>query len=253
MNGKMNSEPGRVPEELVNQFFDRELDEGSRDKFFGMLRGDLARCQEVARTQRIVAMLREPIPAPDLTSRILDRVEERRGFLPLRLRRVVTIGRLIAAACVLVAVLGVALLNRSHPGLFRLTAAPQPLSNVIESGKAEAAAGAQHLGFVIVPDAPSEALAARKSPLGGLTPGRIAVRTPGSGPESRGLVLPSGAGLGHRFVAVPGGIVDRETSAVLMLGAGVSPEAIERFIESMREAGLKGAPRPDRSPATSGR
>ena len=42
---------GGIPEELVDRFFDRELDEGSREKFFGMLRGDLGRCAEVAKTQ----------------------------------------------------------------------------------------------------------------------------------------------------------------------------------------------------------
>lgn len=253
MNGNNGAASGRVPEELVDQFFDRELDEGSRDKFFGMLRGDLARCQEVARTQRIVAMLREPIQAPDLTGRILAQIDQRKGFLPPKLRRIVTGGRLVAAACLLVAALGVAMLNRSHPGLFRLTAAPQPLSNVIESGKAEAVAGAQQLGFVIVQPPVSDGVVARRSPLGGLAPGRIAVRTLGNSPESQELVLPLGSGLGGRFASVPGGIIDRETSAVLMLGSGMSPEAIERFLAGMLEGRSADLPRQDGLSATSGR
>jgi hypothetical protein len=253
MNGKKDTAAAQVPEELVNQFFDRELDEGSRERFFGMLRGDLARCQEVARTQRIIGMLREPIPAPDLTNRILGTIEERKGFLPIRLRRIVTAGRAVAAACVLVAFLGVALVYRSNPGFFRLTPAPQPLSRVIESGKAEASAGAQNLGLVIAQARPSETGVARAAPGRGLLPGRVSVRTLADAPGANELVLPLDRGMGIRFVSVPGGIVDRKTSAVLMLGAGMNPEAIERFVTSMLAERSEEAVRRGGLPTGSGR
>src|SRR5690606_27515213 len=91
-----NSQSGvydSIPRELVDAFFDRQLDEGSREKFFLMLRSDLRTCGKVARTQRMLSVLKEPIEAPDLTASIMGEVARRRGFLPDRLRRMVKAGR----------------------------------------------------------------------------------------------------------------------------------------------------------------
>ena len=175
--------PAPIPQELVDTFFDRELDEGSREKFFGMLRGDLSRCAEVARTQRMISMLREPVEAPDLTDRIMARVARRRGFLPERVRRMVTAGRLIAAACVLAAVLGLAAARRMAPDAFRLTPVPRPLSDVIASSKADAASGVQHMAAVVAIQIPGTTGDGRGAatrghrPMMALTPGRTSVRT----------------------------------------------------------------------------
>jgi hypothetical protein len=148
-NPKMKAESQRIPDELVDAFFDRELDEGSREKFFGMLRGDLSRCAEVARTQRMISVLREPVEGPDLTAAIMGQVSRRRGFLPERLRRMVKAGRLAAAACVLLALLGVAVVHRLAPEAVELTERPRPVTQVVTSGAQEATAGVQNLAEAV--------------------------------------------------------------------------------------------------------
>ncbi len=236
--------PERVPDELVDLFFDRALDEGSREKFFGMLRADLSRCAEVAKTQRIISMLREPIEAPDVTARVMERVASQRGFLSARVRRMVTTGRLIAAGLVLAAVLGLAVARRVAPEAFRLSPGPQPRSEVIASGKADAASGVQHMAAVVsiasAPEPRARGLAIT------LTPGKIGVRTLAHGGGA--LAVPSGAGGEARFVFVDGACVDRSTSARVSLGSWAPPQGgapcpgmLEEFIASMAQE-LSGAP-----------
>lgn len=227
----------RIPQELVDTFFDRELDEGSRERFFGMLRADLSRCAQVAKTQRMISMLREPIEGPDLTGRIMATVSRRRGFLPERVRRMVTTGRLAAAACVLLGVLGLAVARRMAPDALRLEPVSRPLSEVIESGKADAAEGVKHMAAVVAIHAPASSIAlsaGRARGFAGLTPGKTSVRTLPHGATAM-ISLPLGAGCEARFVFIDGACIDRSTSAKLALGSFATdgancPEAIEQFI-----------------------
>lgn len=139
----------RIPDELVDAFFDRELDEGSREKFFTMLRTDLHKCAKVARTQRIISALREPVESPDLTDSIMTEVGRRRGFLPERLRNMVKAGRLAAAACILVVFLGVALLHRYAPDTVSVVERPAPVSRVLSSGAQDASSGMQQISGAV--------------------------------------------------------------------------------------------------------
>jgi hypothetical protein len=237
VNTTPDKKPERVPDDLVNAFFDRALDEGSREKFFGMLRADLSRCAEVAKTQRMISMLREPVETPDLTDRIMMRVAAKRGFVPESLRRWVTRGRVAAAACVLLGVLGLAVAKRMSPDSFRLAPAERPLSSVIESGRADAASGVQQMAAAVTMRAAPSARAPR-GVLGPLTPGKTSVKTLAHGDGA--LALPSGAGDGARFVFEGGRCVDRHTLVSVPLGSfpvvgGACPDALEQFIRSMAE------------------
>jgi hypothetical protein len=144
--GKPGSQDNqRIPDELVDAFFDRRLDEGSREKFFQMLRGDVRRCAEVAQTQRVISALREPVEAPDLTASIMREVSVRRGFLSARLRGMVRAGRMAVAAGLLLALLGVALVHRMAPDAVALDPAPRPVSGVVSSSAEEAATRVQQI------------------------------------------------------------------------------------------------------------
>jgi hypothetical protein len=190
----------KIPQELVDRFFDRELDEGSRERFFGMLRADLSRCAEVAKTQRLISMLREPVEAPDLSGRILDRIGERRGFLPPALRRMVKGGRLAVAACLLFGILGFAVGRRYAPDFFRLTPEEQPVTQVIESGTSEAAA--VMVRPPVPPPRPAPAATPRPAPsFVRLEPGRTSVRVLPKPPGDDRLVVYQGSGGQQHFVA----------------------------------------------------
>lgn len=217
--------PERIPDELVDRFFDRELDEGSREKFFKMIRGDLSRCAEVAKTQRIVSMLREPVEAPDLTEAILGEVRRRRGFLPARLRRMVKAGRLAVAASLLLGILGIALANRYAPGVFRLTPRAAPISGVIKSSTSELA-GAVDSVKTRVPEAQRAAPASpgkSRQLVLRLTPGKTSVKLlPPASSEVMSLAQ-LGSGGDVRFVLVDGVCIDRGTSTAMAFGLLLPP------------------------------
>jgi hypothetical protein len=252
-----------VPQDLVDRLFDRELDEGSRETLFKLLRADLSRCAEVAKTQRMISALREPIEAPDLTDRIMARVGRRRAFLPERLRRMVTVGRLMAAACVLLCVLAVAIIQRSAPDALRLSRQDKPLTNVIESGRNDAVRNAGRLAGIVT-SRPPENAAPRRPVLGALTPGRTSVQVLPRQRETA-MAIPQGAGEEMRFVFSGGVCIDQRTSAAVAVAApsadGVQacPDALVEFIKQLAEelqgeragaggpAGGKGADQPDPS------
>jgi hypothetical protein len=229
-----------IPEELVDAFFDRELDEGSRENFFRLIRQDLRTCSGVARTQRMIGALREPVEAPDLTASIMAEVGHRRGFLSQRLRGMVKAGRLAAAACVLMVLLAVAALHRSAPETFSLTASPKPVSGVLTSGASEAAAGVQQIAEAVGAvkarisepaaelgrllsddDLPEiecgpELRAARVYMVGGLTPDGAAAVPLSPGLAAGSLALYGGAGHGVPFVVPSVVYVDGQTTRAVM-------------------------------------
>lgn len=135
----------RLPEEVVDAFFDRSLEEGSREAFYTSLRRDFRRCEQVARTQRALAMLRGPVECPDLTDKIMTRVAGRRAFLSPRLRSMVTGGRIAVAASLLLGLLGVAAIQRYAPESVQLAATPQPVSRIVEGSREGAAESARQL------------------------------------------------------------------------------------------------------------
>ncbi len=138
-----------IPEHLVDAFFDHELDEGSRERLFRDMLADLDHAEEMARTQHALCLLREPVETPDFTDRVMARVDERRRFLPRRLRRTVTAGRLAVAACLLLGVLAIAVTRRMAPQAFDLAPRERPLTAVIDAGRDAAVAGTQDLAGAV--------------------------------------------------------------------------------------------------------
>ncbi len=132
----------RVMDEWVDAYFDRSLTEGSRELLMSSIQQDPGRCEQVARMQRMISMLRQPLgesgqPAMrDQTGDILARLEKGRGFVTARGRRRVRQGRLAVAGGVLTACLALGLVWRAWPGL-SLVPKPTPMSAVVsESSQA---------------------------------------------------------------------------------------------------------------------
>src|SRR5688572_17120431 len=79
---------GAIPDELVDRFFDNELDESARRAFLRSVPADLDRCEEVARTRRMLDMFKAGVvTGPDLTGRIIATVDRKRGFASRNVRR----------------------------------------------------------------------------------------------------------------------------------------------------------------------
>lgn len=216
-----------IPDEMVQSFFDREMTEGASDEFFAKLRSNLPRCAEVARMQRAISLLREPIEAPDVSDRVLATLSRRRRFLPERLRTMVTAGRLLAAGIALAAVLGVAVVDRVAPGFLRLSETPRPVAGVVSSTAEEARNGvAQLAGAVTSVRVQTQGEGATEQPgkrtfmIGGLRPGVTSAKLlpPTSGGDTESLVVYRGAGPDTRFILPEAVYIDRNAAIVVPLG-----------------------------------
>jgi hypothetical protein len=229
-----------IPQDLVDAFFDRELDEGSRERFFKMLRSDLETCAQVARTQRMLSQLREEIDAPDLTGRIMGELSARNRFLPGRLRTLVKAGRLAVAASLLLGVLGIAVAHRYHPEYFRLASEPTPVSDVISSGRSEAAAGVQVLAEAInlggrADDGPTPLMGRATLSRTGAAPAERGMLSLRLSPTASSVTIPkfgtgaivvyTGSGPENRFIVPESLYLDRATAMAMPLGY-ISPTRI---------------------------
>lgn len=141
--------PGAIPDELIDALLDGELDGAAQARLFRGLRHDLKRCEQVARTRRLISMLREQPESPDLTGAVMARVAARRPFLPERWRRMVTAGRMACAASLLLGLLGVSVAHRAWPDAMRLAPVAQPVGDVLRAGQAEASAGVQTIASAV--------------------------------------------------------------------------------------------------------
>lgn len=124
----------QISDDLLDRFFDRLLDEAGRRALFEGLRADPARAREVVQTQQVLAQLDDPIVGPDLVGPVLRQIDARQPFMSRGWRRVVTTGRALVAACVLITVAGVALLERYAPELTRTDHAA-PIASVVDSSQ----------------------------------------------------------------------------------------------------------------------
>ena len=88
--------------------------------------------EELALLRSTVERLRSPIEAPDLSKSILGGMDARRGFLPRRARRIVTVGR-VAVAAGLIAAVGVASFLQRHVPQLRLDEGPTPVSLMVRT------------------------------------------------------------------------------------------------------------------------
>jgi hypothetical protein len=137
-----------TPDE-IDQLLDRELPPAARRELTGRLRHDPAALDELTGMHRVLGMLREPVPTPDLAARVLGEVDRRRGFLSSRLRRRVRQGRALAACVLLLAGFSVAMLHRADPGLFRLRTRATPVGDLGEALRRDSLESRDRLAAVV--------------------------------------------------------------------------------------------------------
>lgn len=159
-------------------------------------RGERAR--RLAEIHDVVGSLREPVPTPDLTEAILDRVGRARPFSDRSARRWRMVHRLTVAASVGMVALGVALLHRAAPGVVTLTVQPSPLSDVVESAKGEAFATLGQVRTTIVSVRAAAELEGVRAVVQSIEP--IVIRPVMSEPS---LIGPSAGGVCVEAVSVP--------------------------------------------------
>ena len=126
-------EDNQVPsQQLIDELLDGEISSERSQVLRQTLRQDAKACEELARTQRAIDRLREPIETPDLSEAILTRVHGRRRFIPNRARSIVTAGRLAVAAGVIGAV-GLASFVQRHAPAVNLGDTATPISQLVEA------------------------------------------------------------------------------------------------------------------------
>lgn len=119
-------------DEAMNRLFDHELSEEEQDQLARELEHNPEALRRFRETTNILLALREPTDAPDLTDAVLKRVHEHARLVPGRARRprrVFSASRLAAAAALLVAGAGIALL-RHYPQQRPLTMAREPVETL---------------------------------------------------------------------------------------------------------------------------
>lgn len=137
-------EPERVPDELIDAFFDGDLDDSGKRSLFDGLTRDASAAEKFARTMFLVESMRRPVedkcdlPTPDFTRSVLSEVDRRRNWMAPRARRLVSFGRYAAAASLLVMLGGALIVRRANPDAVMLADRPAPLTNVVEISRMEA-------------------------------------------------------------------------------------------------------------------
>ncbi|VAX41814.1 hypothetical protein MNBD_PLANCTO03-1670, partial [hydrothermal vent metagenome] len=137
----------QVPSQrLIDELLDGEVSRERSQELRRALRQDAKASEELARTQRALDRLREPIETPDLSEAILARVHGRRRFIPHRARHLVTAGRLAVAAGVIGAI-GLASFVQRHAPAVNLGDSAMPVTELVEAaeqtGAEQAILGAQ--------------------------------------------------------------------------------------------------------------
>ncbi|MBL0920556.1 MAG: hypothetical protein IBJ10_00325 [Phycisphaerales bacterium] len=134
----------RVPDELIDAFFDGDLDDSGKRSLFDGLRNDPVAAERFARTMFVVESMRRPVetscelPAPDFTGSVLAEIDRRRRWMPARARRFVAFGRFAAAASLLLILGGAFVVRRANPDAVMLAERPAPLTHVMEVSRLEA-------------------------------------------------------------------------------------------------------------------
>jgi len=139
---------GNGPREPLDQLVDRILD-GEFDRT-DSLRSALSRVSSDPEAERDLreqaraagALAQTPEPPAGLADRVLDEVAVRRGFLNSAQRKLVTRGRLAAAALLFVAFGGLMLGYRASPAMFDVRQRPSPIAGFDDAVRREALPGA---------------------------------------------------------------------------------------------------------------
>ncbi len=126
---------------LIDAYFNRELTSSQSNDLFSMIGEDEVVRDDFDATQNVIDALRAPVDVPDISSSVLDEVGRRRGWLPPRIRSIVTIGRLSVAASFVLVLTAMFLIERSAPGSLDVRPTSQPLTNLVQAGSTETAEG----------------------------------------------------------------------------------------------------------------
>lgn len=169
MNDQGNAGPGPGPRDLLDAYFDGELDRAGKARLHEALRHDPLLADEFSRTSEALSMLRQSAANTalevDLTGRVLASYETRRGFLSRRGRRFVLAGRTSVALAALAMTAGVVAWVRLTPPELRLPDTQRPLGILIDRGAAEAPT------MGVVPQRVQQELADSIDP--GVDPGKV--------------------------------------------------------------------------------
>ena len=149
----MTHRPGkhpRISRDELDRLFDRELDASSRRDLVGRLPGNQDAIDEINDIRGIAHSMRlRPNETPDMTAAILDRLDGERGFVPARMRRRIKAGRLAAAACLLLGLLGVTIGQRSAPEWLRLHDEPTPVADFTDAVRQDSAETRERLAETV--------------------------------------------------------------------------------------------------------
>jgi hypothetical protein len=133
----------RNERELLDAYFDGQLDRAGKGALHEALRKDAVLAEEFSRTSEAVSMLRQDSSnaglGVDLADRVLARCDVRSRYMSKRGRKFVFAGRTAVALAALVMVAGVVLWVRLTPPEFRLAEHERPLSVLLEGSNADAA------------------------------------------------------------------------------------------------------------------
>ncbi|MEK6704024.1 MAG: hypothetical protein AABZ53_17340, partial [Planctomycetota bacterium] len=116
----------------IDAYFDGEADRRSAE-FRGAFVKSRKFRSDVAATEEMISDLKRPLKGPDLSARILAAVDDRKPFVTGQARRIVTVGRLAAAASILLLLTGAVLVERMRPGTIELTPRPTPVSGLVDA------------------------------------------------------------------------------------------------------------------------
>jgi len=164
---RLTGEPrslGMTPDEAVDALLDREIAPAELPEALALIAGDPEASARLEAMRSMFDELRAPVEAPDLSDRILGDVGRRRRWLTPGLQRVVTVGRVAIAACVLAAIGATLAVERANPNAAIFGGPePTPLTSVVDATRHEASIGLRQVGglfdrAVPAPDSPDRSV-----------------------------------------------------------------------------------------------
>lgn len=120
----------RIPDAMIDAFLDGDLKREDSAKLFSALRQDPTAAKELVGMQRAIDALRQPVSSPDLSSRILSQIGQRKGWMNWSQRKLVWRGRIAAAGLLLVLMAGVYVGQRAAPEITLAGQQPAPINEL---------------------------------------------------------------------------------------------------------------------------
>jgi len=133
----------RIPDHVIDSFLDGELRREDSARLFSALRQDPGAARDLVGMQRAIDALRQPVPSPDFSARILAEVGKRKGWLNWSQRRAVWHGRIAAAALLLLLLGGVYVGQRVAPEVTIAGQRPAPINELARAVPTESADAAR--------------------------------------------------------------------------------------------------------------